>query len=119
MPQATRFLVIEDDRDSREITALILRVQGHHVQVAEDRDKALAMLLDESVDVIVMDYMMPGTSAFAFCQKIREQSPKTRIILTTAGNIVQARADFLNIATFVRKPFTPEQLVAAITSPLT
>ncbi len=114
MSQATRFLVIEDDRDSREITALILRVEGYHVQVAENRDKALAMLLDMDVDVIVMDYMMPGTSAFSFCQQIREQSPKTRIILTTASNIAEARADFLNIVTFVRKPFTPEALISAI-----
>ena len=72
------------------------------------------MLLDTDVDVIVMDYRMPGTSAFAFCQKIREQSPKTRIILTTASNIAEARADFLEIATFVPKPFTPEALIAAI-----
>ncbi len=113
MPQPMRFLVIEDDHDSREIMALILRVEGHNVQVAEDRDAALELLAKGDVDVIVMDYMMPGTSAFEFCKKIREQAPATRIILTTAGNIAKTRADFLGIATFVAKPFTPTQLIEA------
>lgn len=112
MSEQKRFLVIEDDHDSREIIALILRVQGFDVQVAENRDKALAIVAD--FDVIVMDYMMPGVSAFTYCQKIREQSPHTRIILTTAGNIAQTRADFLGIATFVGKPFTPGELSDAV-----
>ena len=116
MSQQLRCLVIEDDHDCREMTAYMLRMHGYHVEVAENRDKAIAICSD--FDVIVMDYMMPGSSAFLYCQRIREQSPRTRIILTTAVKIAETRADFLDVAAFLGKPFNDSELVAAVNTAL-
>lgn len=79
-----RILVVDDERDLREITALRLEGAGFEVLQAEDAVQALALLKDPNhVDVLFTDIVMPGMSGIELSQAARTNHEGLRVVLTS------------------------------------
>lgn len=71
-----RILVVDDNVDAAETIADILRISGHHVQVAHDASFALALLAGFTPDLAILDLGLPDMDGFALAQAIRKRLPE-------------------------------------------
>jgi DNA-binding response OmpR family regulator len=67
-----KVLLIDDDSDMVTVLTLVLRGDGHEVQLAGDGAQALELLRSFRPDLIVTDIMLPKMDGWKFCQKVKE-----------------------------------------------
>ena len=79
-------LLIEDDRDMRDLVARHLEHSGFDVQKAEDGIKGQALALQYSPDLILLDLMLPSVDGLTLCQRLRrdERTSNIPILMITA-----------------------------------
>ena len=81
----TRILLIEDDADIREGVRLLLSAEGYEIIEADCGAKGLEQL-DESIDLVILDVMMPGISGIKTCEEIRKVSYVPVLFLTAKSS---------------------------------
>ena len=85
---AMKILVTDDEKEIRKILTLLLSSQGYEVVVAEDGEGAVEMLkADGSIDLCIMDIMMPELDGFSSCREIRKHSSVPIIMLSAKGEV--------------------------------
>jgi two-component system phosphate regulon response regulator PhoB len=111
-------LVVDDESAIREMLQLALELAGFRVLQAPEATTALGMIVDERPDIVLLDWMMPGTSGYELLRRLRrdEMTASVPVILLTAraeeGNRVQGLDGGAD--DYVVKPFSPRELVARI-----
>jgi DNA-binding NarL/FixJ family response regulator len=108
-------LVVEDERDAREMLVRGLERQGHTVVAAADGEEAQA-LLGPAYDAIVTDLVMPRRDGLELLRELdRRHDPAVRVVLTSYADKERVTAA-LNLGAdyLVEKPFTAEQLGAVL-----
>ncbi len=73
-PRQRRVLVADDNRDACETLAMLLRLDGHEVDVATDGLEAVEMFVRLQPEVVILDIGMPGLSGHEAARRIREHS---------------------------------------------
>lgn len=99
MPETTghklRVVVVDDDADVRMLLRLNLTLtHGDSLEIvgeATDGAEAVHVAEQAAPDVIVLDAYMPGTSGLAALPRLRADHPFSRIVLFTAGNLIDLR----------------------------
>lgn len=81
----TRILLIEDDADIREGVRLLLSAEGYEIIEVDCGAKGLEQL-DESIDLVILDVMMPGISGIKTCEEIRKVSYVPVLFLTAKSS---------------------------------
>ncbi|MBO1770322.1 response regulator [Agrococcus sp. TF02-5] len=119
-PVSGRILVVDDDRDIRDLVAIKLESAGHDVVTRADGAQALEAGMEGGWDVIVLDVMMPGMSGIDVLRTLRDRGVETPVILLTArGQEKDIEAGFAAGADhYVTKPFSPRALLARVTAAL-
>ena len=116
-PQVRRVLVVEDDRDVRELVVEVLEGLGYAAITAESGPGALN-LLDGGVaiDLVLSDVLMPdGMSGFQLAHEIRRRLPHLAIVLTSGiTGLSGAAEDVMLDLPILRKPYRCDDLVRAI-----
>jgi len=110
-----RILVVDDDADIRTLVRDLL--ERNHMDVAVGRSVAEAEkhLAEESVDLIVLDVMMPGEDGTSFCQRLRLESDIPVLMLSALGSDVDRILGLeLGADDYLPKPFNPRELVTRI-----
>src|SRR5436305_8517564 len=81
-----KILVIEDNRDSRDILAKLLRMSGYDVIAAGDGEAGLAAAIGQEPDLIITDIHMPNMNGIEFVQRVRRDHllDKTPVLVVTA-----------------------------------
>ncbi len=112
-PDAPVVLIVEDEPDVAETYNLWLQ-DGYEVRVAQNGDEALDML-DEDVDVVLLDRMMPGLSGDEVLSRIRESGYDCRVAMVTA---VEPDFDILEMGfdSYLTKPIRSDQLHETVTN---
>jgi two-component system chemotaxis response regulator CheY len=117
---ALNLLVIDDSAVMRRMIIRTLKVGGlplEQIHEAADGQEALDKLVDNHVDLALLDLNMPRMNGMTTLTRIRED-PKTRdlpvVVVSTEGSETRIREIREKGACFLRKPFAPENLVAAI-----
>ncbi len=112
-------LVVDDEPDIRDALCEQLERNGFSVTPAADAKQAREELAANSIDLIVLDIMMPGETGLSLCKSLSETS-ETPVILLTALADDTDRIIGLEIGAddYVTKPFNPRELVARIRSVL-
>src|SRR5215831_13272474 len=112
-------LVVDDQRDIRDPLSAFLKKHGFRVTSAPDTRSARDALVRNSIDLIVLDIMMPGEDGMALCRDVHATS-KVPIIFLTAMADPGDRISGLELGAddYMVKPFEPRELVARIKSVL-
>ena len=117
-----RILVVDDDPDTITILSRYLQREGFVAIEAPSGADCLRIVQESSVDVILLDLMMPEMDGFQVCQELKSDSKTAEIpiILITARDDIEARAEGIRLGAseFLTKPFSRRQLVARINSQL-
>lgn len=66
-------LIVEDNDDSRELLAAMLKRRGHHVSAAEDGNKGVALAMAVHPDVLLVDIGLPGLDGYGVARKVRSE----------------------------------------------
>jgi len=80
-----RILFADDDLDNRELTRLLLTVEGFEVVGGESALEVLRLAREVSFDLVLLDNRMPDMSGLELCRKIREFDPHTPIVFYSAA----------------------------------
>ena len=113
-----RVLLVEDERDIRELVRFGLEREGFIVDEAADADSALERIARRAPDLVVLDVMLPGMSGLELCRRMRSQ-PSTAaipILMLTAKGAEVDRVLGLEMGAddYVVKPFSPREVLARI-----
>lgn len=111
-------LVIEDEIPIRSFIVLNLKRAGFYVLEASTGEEALQILCEHTVDVALLDVMLPGMDGFQVCKAIREENKKIGIIMLTARVQNEDKVQGLGIGAddYIAKPFSPVELTARLQS---
>src|SRR5437773_3790124 len=111
-----RVLVVDDDADTRDVCAEMLRGMGYETVCADSGQIAEAALRSSAVDVVVADLRMPEVGGLDVLRTAKEADPDTVVILITAFPTVDTAVEAMKFgaAEYLVKPFSPQQLVDAV-----
>lgn len=109
-------LIVDDDNRIRELLEKYLKKNNFIVSVASNTTEARECLKKYSVDLIILDYMMPNESGMEFLNKLRAEDNNTLIVMLTALGDVENRIEGLSYGAddYIGKPFDPKELVLRI-----
>lgn len=110
-----KVLVVDDDKNIRNLVRLHLREEGFSVLLAEDGQKALDLLETTPCDMAVVDIMMPHVDGYELTEDIREYYDIPVILLTAKSQMRDKEKGFLSgTDDYLVKPFEPKELVYRI-----
>ena len=113
-----RLLVVEDDVDTAEALASLLRGEGYEVRWASDGAEALEAM-GWRPDLVLLDLNLPDTSGVELGLRMRRQSDLPIIIASACRSaVIAAAAATVNAVAAFRKPFEPAELLAVIAGQL-
>lgn len=108
-----QILVVEDEGKLRKLVATYLKREAFQVLEAADGKEGIALFENHSVDVVILDIMMPGYDGWTVCRRIRESSQVPIILLTARSEENDKLLGFeLGADDYVTKPFSVKELMA-------
>ena len=112
-----RVLIADDENEIRQLLHLYLEKDGYEVVEAADGIKALEILGNSKVDMVLLDVMMPGLSGYQVIQKIRKESNIPVIMISAKGQDEEKILGLdLGADDYIAKPFNPLEAMARINS---
>ena len=111
----SKILIVEHEISIAELEKDYLELSGFEVIIEETGDSGLKTALNENVDLIILDLMLPNVDGFDVCKKVREVK-NIPIILVSAKkeDIDKIRGLGLGADDYITKPFSPSELVARV-----
>ena len=111
-----RILVVDDDRDLRELLAAVLSSAGYEVLTAENGAAALSVLRNVLPDLIVLDLMMPVMNGWQFreAQTTLPDYARIPVICLSGHHAARHQATILGISACVLKPFEVDELLGVV-----
>lgn len=112
-------LICDDESDIRRILNIYLSGEGYRILEAEDGQRALEVMESESVQLVLMDVMMPVMDGVEATRRLRETS-SVPVILLTAKSEDADKILGLNIGAddYITKPFNPLEVIARVRAQL-
>lgn len=111
----SKILVVEDEREIRELVIEFLKEEGYEVQFAEDGLKGYEKFKEEEYDLLIIDWMMPKLDGYSLCNLIRNESNIPIIFLTALdGEEEQVKAFDAKIDDYISKPFSFKILIKRV-----
>ena len=115
---ASRVLIVEDERDIRDLVLFHLEREGFQVSSASSGEEALRQVRHASPDLVLLDLMLPAMGGLEVCRKLR-QDPATValpiVMLTAKGDEVDRVLGLeLGADDYIVKPFSPKELLARV-----
>jgi DNA-binding response OmpR family regulator len=117
---SAHILVVEDETKLAQFIQLELTQEGYQVTVAHDGIAGLTAAREHQLDLILLDWMLPGLSGLEVCHRLRTTGDKVPIILLTAKDDIRDRVAGLDAGAddYVVKPFSIEELLARVRAQL-
>ncbi len=112
---AANILLVDDNDDVREITALLLRDSGYNVIEASSGSAALdALGTNPAIELLIVDFAMPGMSGIELLESARAKRPEIKVVFITGyADHTRLKGEFAG-EVVVKKPFTMDQLAPAV-----
>ncbi len=113
-----KILILDDEDPIRQFMKINLDYQGYQTVEASSGEEALRIFEEEKPAVAILDIMLPGISGYEVCEKIRDKSPMTGIIMVSAKS--QDIDKILGLEKgaddYIIKPFNPQELILRVKS---
>jgi len=111
-------LIVDDEAPISEMIAVAMEMAGYDCQEAENAQQAHAMIVDRKPDLILPDWMLPGTSGIELARRLKrdELTDGIPIIMLTAKGEEDNKIQGLEVGAddYITKPFSPRELVARL-----
>ncbi|WP_280547268.1 MULTISPECIES: phosphate regulon transcriptional regulator PhoB [unclassified Halomonas] len=115
---AKTVLIVDDEAPIREMIAVALEMADYRVLEADNAQEAHAMVVDHQPDLVLLDWMMPGTSGIELARRLKreEATAELPIIMLTAKGEEDNKIQGLEAGAddYITKPFSPRELVARL-----
>jgi two-component system phosphate regulon response regulator PhoB len=119
---APKLLLVEDDLALAELLEYRFESEGYKVRVTGDGDEALVFAAEEVPDLVILDWMIEGTSGIEVCRRLRRDKATAHvpIIMLTAREAEDDRVRGLDTGAddYLTKPFSPRELLARVAAVL-
>jgi two-component system alkaline phosphatase synthesis response regulator PhoP len=111
-----KILIVEDEANLREGLVDLLRREGHLTEAVADGEAALARGSDPSIEMMLLDLMLPKLDGVEVCRRVRELRPNLPILMLTARGSDDDKVSGLGAGAddYVTKPFSSKELIARI-----
>jgi len=117
---AAKLILVEDDPALAELLEYRFENEGYDVRVTADGDEALVMVREDTPDLIILDWMVEGTSGIEVCRRLRrdKETAHVPIIMLTAREAEDDRIRGLETGAddYITKPFSPRELLARVSA---
>ena len=116
--QHYKILIVDDEPDIREVVSVLLGSEGYQVLQAENGGSAVEMVYaDKTIDLVVLDIMMPGMTGVETCEMIRKRS-NVPVLFLTAKSQEQDKVDAYGQGgdDYLVKPFSQTELIMKVRS---
>ena len=106
-----KILIADDDSAIREVIRILLESEGYDIVEAANGEEAVKRM-DNTIDLVILDVMMPGMDGFAALKELRKTSKIPVLMLTARGEAEDKFVGFENGADdYLLKPFLPKELL--------
>jgi two-component system OmpR family response regulator len=113
MGETSHILIVDDDREIRDLLGRFLTKHGYRVTTARDGREMRRVLADWRIDLIVLDLMLPGEDGLSLCRQLRANSLIPIIMLTAMGEETDRIVGLeMGADDYLSKPFNPRELLA-------
>jgi len=116
----SRLLVVEDEAGIAFALEADLRAEGYEVVVATTGDEAMRAVGAGSIDLVLLDVMLPGKDGFEVCRDMRRSGFRAPIVMLTAKSQEAEKVMGLELGAddYITKPFSPRELRARVKAAL-
>ncbi|NWG04211.1 MAG: response regulator [Syntrophaceae bacterium] len=107
-----KILLIDDDKWIRDSLSLFFESEGIFLVACETAEEGLETLRDQTYDIIIVDYKLPGMDGLEFLKRVKESHPGSMKVLLTAykEDKVVAETNRIGVDDFIEKPFTAKTI---------
>ncbi|WP_223592431.1 vancomycin resistance response regulator transcription factor, VanR-F/VanR-M family [Neobacillus bataviensis] len=117
--QRLSILIADDEEEIADLIAIHLEKEGYHVIKASDGQEAVRVVETQSIDLLILDIMMPKMDGYEVTRRIREQHNMPIIFLSAkTSDFDKVQGLVIGADDYVTKPFTPIELVARVNAQL-
>lgn len=113
-----KILIVDDEAPIREMIAVALEMAGYECLEAANAQDAHAQIIDQKPELILLDWMLPGTSGVEFARRLKRDdlTAELPIIMLTAKGEEDNKVQGLEAGAddYITKPFSPRELVARL-----
>ncbi len=113
-----RILIVDDEAAIRDMLRVALEMADYECIEASNAQEALELTVDERPDLVLLDWMMPGTSGIELARRLKreETTSEVPIIMLTAKGEEDNKIQGLEVGAddYITKPFSPRELVARL-----
>ena len=116
MPEGSRILLIEDDREIATTLRSVLESAGYEVGYASNGRDGQRLIQETHPELVITDMMMPQLGGFPVLEFLRDMEHPPKVIMITAneGGRHKAYAEMLGVADYLRKPFAMDVMLEAV-----
>jgi len=116
MVRSARILVVDDEPVIRETMAEVLNTEGREIVTAASGEEALALLQNESFDLMLLDLIMPGLGGLQVMEKARAIAPDTVVIMLTAHGTLSSAIQAMRHGAhdYLLKPASAPRIMASV-----
>ncbi len=111
----TKIMVVDDEKDLRDMVNLIMQKEGFEMEMAEDGVDFLNKIDDFQSDLVTLDVMMPGLTIKEILEKLKEKKNNSKIILLTVVRFSEEEKERIfkmgNVVDYITKPFELDEFV--------
>jgi two-component system OmpR family response regulator len=108
-------LIVDDDADIRNLLGKFLKQHGFQSFLASNGKEMHAILKQQTIDLIILDIMLPGEDGLSLCRQLRSKSNIPIVMLTAIGEEVDRIVGLeMGSDDYINKPFNPRELLARI-----
>jgi len=113
--QAAHVLVVDDDREIRDLLGRFLAKHGFRVTTARDGREMHRAIADWKIELVILDLMLPGEDGLSLCRGLRATSQIPVIMLTVMGEETDRIVGLeMGADDYLTKPFNPRELLARV-----
>jgi two-component system NtrC family response regulator len=109
-------LIVEDGRSQREMLRDFLISEGHRVQEAENGEAAIKTVLDNSFDLILLDYKMPGMDGMDVLKEVKRINHEIDVVIITAYGTIETAVEAIKVGAidYITKPVELDELLLLV-----
>lgn len=117
-----KILIVDDEAAIREMISMALEVAGYRWQEADNAQSAHSKIVDERPDLVLLDWMMPGTSGLELARRLKrdESTREIPLIMLTAKSEEDNKIQGLDAGAddYITKPFSTRELISRVNAVL-